>query len=57
MNKEQLTRFLGLGTLSIVEVMEEIDANAHGILFIVNEKDKLQMEMCVDGLLNRGILR
>lgn len=56
MNKEQLTRFLGLGTLNIVEVMEKIDTNAHGILFIVNEKDKLQGTI-TDGDVRRWIIK
>ena len=56
MTKEQLTKFLGLSTLNIVEAMEKIDANAHGILFIVNEKDKLQGTV-TDGDVRRWIIK
>lgn len=35
MNKERLEKFCGEKTLKIVEAMERIDANASGILFIV----------------------
>lgn len=56
MKKEQLTRFLGLSTLNIVGAMEKIDANAHGILFIVNEKDKL-LGTVTDGDIRRWIIK
>lgn len=56
MKKEQLMQFLGLNTLNIVEAMERIDANAHGILFIVNEKDKLQGTV-TDGDVRRWIIK
>lgn len=56
MKKEQLTKFLGLNTLNVVEAMEKIDANAHGILFIVNEKGKLQGTV-TDGDIRRWIIK
>lgn len=56
MKKEQMINFLGLSTLNIVEAMERIDANAHGILFIVNEKDKLQGTV-TDGDVRRWIIK
>ena len=56
MKKEQMTQFLGLSTLNIVEAMQKIDSNAHGILFIVNEKDKL-LGTVTDGDIRRYIIK
>lgn len=56
MTKEQLNTFLGISTLNIVEAMQRIDANAHGILFIVNEKNKL-LGTVTDGDIRRWIIK
>ena len=56
MRKEQLIQFLGESTLHIVEAMEKIDANAHGILFIVDKSGRLQGTV-TDGDIRRWIIR
>ena len=54
MRKEQLIQFLGESTLHIVEAMEKIDANAHGILFIADKSGRLQGTV-TDGDIRRSI--
>ena len=56
MRKEQLIQFLGESTLHIVEAMEKIDANAHGILFIADKSGRLQGTV-TDGDIRRWIIR
>ena len=56
MRKEQLIQFLGESTLHIVEAMEKIDANEHGILFIADKSGRLQGTV-TDGDIRRWIIR
>lgn len=56
MIKEQLKGFLGVHTLNIVEAMEKIDANAHGILFVIDQKEKL-LGTITDGDIRRWIIK
>lgn len=56
MIKEQLKGFLGVHTLNIVEAMEKIDANAHGILFVTDQKEKL-LGTITDGDIRRWIIK
>lgn len=56
MDREQLKIFLGLKNLSIVETMQKIDVNGQGILFIVDEKDKL-LGTVTDGDIRRWIIK
>ncbi len=52
---EDFIRFIGKDTLTISEAMIKIDNNANGILFLVNEEDKLQG--CItDGDIRRYLL-
>ncbi len=56
MIKEQLKGFLGVHTLNIVEAMEKIDANTHGILFVIDQKEKL-LGTITDGDIRRWIIK
>lgn len=56
MNSEQLKRFLSLGNITVVEAMQKIDANARGVLFILDEGRKLQ-GIVTDGDIRRWIIK
>lgn len=56
MNKERLMKFIGNTTMTIVDVMEKIDLNAKGILFIV-EKDERLAGCVTDGDIRRWLLK
>lgn len=56
MNSDYVKRFIGNDTLSIVDAMERIDANAKGILFIVNGQG--QLAGCLtDGDIRRWLIK
>ena len=56
MNKEQLEKFLGTTSMTIVDAMEKIDANAKGILFLVDKQGGLAG--CItDGDIRRWLIR
>ena len=56
MTKEQFMQFWGQETLNIVEAMERIDVNAHGILFIVDASGVL-LGTVTDGDIRRWIIK
>lgn len=56
MNSEQLKRFLSLGNITVVEAMQKIDANAQGVLFIIDDKQRLQ-GIVTDGDIRRWIIK
>lgn len=56
MTKEQLSKYIGTETLSIVDAMERIDANAKGILIITDEQGLLKGAL-TDGDVRRWILK
>lgn len=56
MNSEQLKGFLSAGNITVVEAMQKIDANAKGILFIVNGECRLE-GVVTDGDIRRWIIR
>lgn len=56
MNSEQLKGFLSAGNITVVEAMQKIDANAKGILFIVDEECRLE-GVVTDGDIRRWIIR
>ena len=56
MDREQINKFLGNPSLSIVEAMQKIDINAKGILFIVSGSDKLTGTV-TDGDIRRTIIK
>ncbi len=56
MTSDQLKTFLGINTLNIVEAMQRIDTNAHGILFIIDEEDRL-LGTITDGDIRRWIIK
>lgn len=56
MNSEQLKGFLSAGNITVVEAMQKIDANAKGILFIVNEECRLE-GVVTDGDIRRWIIK
>ncbi len=56
MNSEQLKGFLSTGNITIVEAMQKIDANAKGILFIVDKKCRLE-GIVTDGDIRRWIIK
>lgn len=56
MNKEQLSKFIGNTSMTIVDAMKKIDENARGILFIVN-KEELLIGCVTDGDIRRWILK
>lgn len=56
MSKERLLNLCGSASLTIVEAMEKIDANAKGILFITTEDDKL-VGAVTDGDIRRWLIK
>lgn len=56
MNEVLIERFTGKSSIKIIEAMEMIDRNAHGILFIVDDNDKL-CGCVTDGDIRRWIIR
>lgn len=56
MKTEQLTSFLISSKDTVVEAMQKIDANARGILFIINEERKL-MGVVTDGDIRRWLIK
>lgn len=56
MDKEQLKAFLGTEELTIVEAMQRIDANAHGILFVVDGEGRI-LGSATDGDIRRWIIK
>lgn len=56
MNKNQLAKFIGEETLSIVDAMEKIDANTKGFLFI-QDTDGTLTGCVTDGDIRRWIIR
>lgn len=54
-NNDRLRKFIGISDISIVDSMARIDANAKGILFIVNQ-DKELIGCITDGDIRRWIL-
>lgn len=55
-NSEQLKGFLSSGKITVVEAMQKIDANAKGILFIVDEVCRLE-GVVTDGDIRRWIIK
>lgn len=56
MNKEQMDKFIGYKSMSIVDAMKKIDVNTKGILFIIDDQQLL--EGCItDGDIRRWILK
>ncbi len=56
MNSEQLKGFLSVGNITVVEAMQKIDANAKGVLFIVDKERRLQ-GIVTDGDIRRWIIK
>lgn len=56
MNKERIKKFIGNTDMTIVEVMEKIDVNAKGILFIIDKKEIL-VGCITDGDIRRWLLK
>lgn len=56
MNSEKIKGFLSAGNITIVEAMQKIDANAMGILFIVDRKCRLE-GIVTDGDIRRWIIK
>ena len=56
MNSEQLKGFLSAGNITVVEAMQKIDANAKGILYIVDADCRLE-GVVTDGDIRRWIIR
>lgn len=56
MNKERINIFCGLASMKLVEIMERIDANENGILFIVDNTDKL-VGAISDGDIRRWLIK
>ena len=56
MNSEQLKGFLSTGNITVVEAMQKIDANAKGILYIVDADCRLE-GVVTDGDIRRWIIR
>lgn len=54
--EKRLSMFIGTAKLSIVDVMERIDANANGILFLVGEQQEL-IGCVTDGDIRRWLIR
>lgn len=55
MNKEKIKKFIGPDTLTVLEAMQRINGNTHGILFLVDKGDRLSG--CVtDGDVRRYLL-
>lgn len=56
MNKERMKIFCGKTSMKLVEIMERIDANANGVLFIVDDKERL-IGAISDGDIRRQLIR
>lgn len=56
MDRERLSMFLGTVGLSIVDVMERIDVNANGILFLIGDQQEL-VGCVTDGDIRRWLIR
>lgn len=56
MNKERIEKLCGNKSLKIVETMEKIDANTHGVLFITDE-NKTLMGAISDGDIRRWLIK
>lgn len=56
MNKERIKAFCGHISMKLVEVMERIDANARGVLFIVDDEKKI-VGAISDGDIRRWLIR
>lgn len=56
MDAERLSKFIGKDSISIVDAMGMIDANSKGILFIVDDDEKL-IGSLTDGDIRRWIMR
>ena len=56
MKNEQRKEFIIQETASIVEAMQKIDLNAKGILFVVDEKEKL-VGVITDGDIRRWLIK
>lgn len=56
MNKERLEKLCVKGSIKIVEAMEKIDKNAHGILFVEDENKHLTGAV-TDGDIRRWLIR
>ncbi len=56
MNKKQIATFLGNKEMTIVDAMSRIDENARGILFIVDEQERL-IGSVTDGDIRRWIIK
>ena len=56
MRKDQIINYIGHTTMTIVDAMTKIDRNAKGVLFIVDEKEKL-IGCVTDGDIRRWLIR
>ncbi|MCI8483307.1 MAG: NTP transferase domain-containing protein [Lachnospiraceae bacterium] len=56
MKSEELSRFLIMGNATVVEAMQKIDLNSKGILFIIEEEEKL-VGVVTDGDIRRWLIR
>lgn len=56
MNKEQVAMFIGTPAMTMVDAMEKIDKNTKGILFIVDEGEKL-IGSITDGDIRRWLIK
>ena len=56
MNKESLSKIVAYDSITIVEAMAQIDANARGILFLTDEMGAL-CGCVTDGDIRRWILK
>lgn len=56
MEIERIEKFIGNSTLSIVDAMSKIDANARGILFIIDDRNRLVGSL-TDGDIRRWLLK
>ena len=56
MKQEELNKFLIIQTVLVVEAMQKIDLNAKGILFVLDENEKLA-GVVTDGDIRRWLIR
>lgn len=56
MNKKELQKYIGTEELTVIEAMQKIDANTAGLLYIVNEEEKLS-GCLTDGDIRRWIIK
>ncbi len=56
MNREQMNQFLITPNASIVDVMRQIDLNSRGIVYVVDEEDKL-LGSLTDGDIRRWLIK